>query len=248
MSDQYDYLADKYDMFMKATPFRPYIEAYTFTDVLGDVSELRVIDLATGSGVYARALAQMGAKEVVGIDVSKEMIALAEKAESDDSLGITFEVGDVTEYQADKPFDLAIAVYLLHYAATREILQQMCDRIASNIVSGGRFVTYTVNPAFAKSAGYYDKYGLYVRQLPAYRNGEKVVVQLKLGDEFTPEITFYRWDKDVINEALSTAGFKDINWVNPRLSPQWDGSQGPQNFFDEYLAIPHALIIECVKS
>ncbi|MEL6307517.1 MAG: class I SAM-dependent methyltransferase [Chloroflexota bacterium] len=249
MPDQYDYVADKYDSFMEATPFRPYVEAFTFFNVVGDVTDLNILDLATGTGSYARAVTKRGAKSVTGIDLSKEMVALAQHAEIDDPLGIHYEVGDATQFKMEQPVDLAIAVYLLHYSPTEEYLQSMCSNIASNLSSGGRFVTYLVNPKISTQQDYYEKYGLFVRTKPTHEtNGEKVVVQLDLGGEFTPEITFYRWNKETIEKALEKAGFKSIRWVDPLLSPRWDGTEGDLDHFDDYLAVPHALVLECEKA
>ncbi|MEO1289793.1 MAG: class I SAM-dependent methyltransferase, partial [Chloroflexota bacterium] len=193
MTEQYDFIADKYDSFMEATPFRPYVEAYTFFSVLGDVEGLNVLDMATGTGSYARAVAKRGAKSVLGVDVSGEMVAMAQHAENETPLGVEYSVGDATKFQAERPIDVVIAVYLIHYSPTEEYLQSMCDNIAANLESGGRFVTYLVNPDISTQGDYYEKYGLFMRTVPTHQqNGEKVVVQLDLGGDFTPEITFYR--------------------------------------------------------
>ena len=248
MDNQYNYIADKYDTFMNATPFRPYIEAYTFFNVLGDVTDLSILDLATGTGYYARAVAKMNAAKVVGIDLSEEMIALARHAEQDDPLGIVYHVADVAQFESPTSFDLGIAVYLLHYAPTQEALQTMCHQIAANLASGARFVAYQLNPNISDQSGYYEKYGLFMKTKPMYKNGERIAVQLNLGGEFTPEIVFYRWDKETIDASLRTAGFTTIRWVDPMLSADWDETKGEKNFFDNYLAIPHALIIECTKT
>lgn len=246
METQYNLLADKYDLLLKATPYRPYVEAYTFLGIVGDVTGLRVLDLATGTGYYARACAKMGATEVVAIDISDQMIEVARHAEADEPLNIHYHVGDAAQFRGDKPFDVVIAVYLLHYAPTHEILQAMCNNIAANLKPGGRFVTYQMNPQFPEQAGYHEKYGLFVTQ-PQYQDGEQLTMQLKLGGEMTPDIAVYRWNKETIGAALKAAGFKSIQWHQPRLSPEWYQSGDGADFFKDYLAHPHALVVEAVK-
>jgi hypothetical protein len=44
-------------------------------------------------------------------------------------------------------FDLVTAVYLLNYAASKDQLFGMGRSAYNNLVPGGRFVAYTVNPA-----------------------------------------------------------------------------------------------------
>lgn len=247
MDKQYNLLADKYDILLNATPFRPYIEAYTFFSILGDVKGLRVLDLATGTGYYARACAKMGAAEVVGIDVSDQMIGVAQHAEADEPLGVRYEVSDAGQFKADQPFDLVIAVYLLHYAPNREILQAMCQNIADNLKPGGRFVTYQMNPAYPDTPGYYEKYGLYVTH-PRGEDGEQLSMRLELGGEISPELAVYRWNKETLEEAFTQAGFTSIQWHQPRLSPEWQKTSDDPGFFEDYLAVPHAVIVEMVKA
>ena len=64
----YDAIADRYRE-SKWLLFRHYIERYTLFEVL---------DLACGEGVYARQFKRAGAAEVIGVDISQAMIALAE--------------------------------------------------------------------------------------------------------------------------------------------------------------------------
>ena len=49
--------------------------------MLGSVAGLGVLDLACGEGFYTRQIARDGATRVVGVDISPEMIALAEELE-----------------------------------------------------------------------------------------------------------------------------------------------------------------------
>ena len=62
-------------------------------ELVGHVKGLRVLDMATGAGRFARALARAGA-QVVAIDVALEMLSLAIQQESDRPRGIRYGHAD----------------------------------------------------------------------------------------------------------------------------------------------------------
>ena len=53
----------------------------------------RVVDVGTGTGRAAIALAARGAI-VIGLDASREMLAVAEARAAEKQVAVTFEVGD----------------------------------------------------------------------------------------------------------------------------------------------------------
>ena len=67
---------------------------YTLEQSIGALDGLDLLDLATGDGYYARHFKRRGAKRVLGVDLSLDMVTLAKAAESKEPLGITYETGD----------------------------------------------------------------------------------------------------------------------------------------------------------
>ena len=248
MSTQYNVVADQYDLSFQLSPYRLYIEAYSVFQLLGDVENLQVLELATGTGYYARALRQRGAARVVAVDIAEQMVNIGRQAEAAEPLGIEYHVGDAGQFKGDAPFDLVLAVYLLHYAPTRDALFAMCQAISNNLQPGGRFVTYQLSPDFAREPDYYlHQPGMLVTVVNATPvDGEPLPFCAKLGDMVMPEVTAYRWDQATVNAALETAGFADIRWVQPQLAPEGADKYGVETFAS-YLECPHALLIECVK-
>ncbi len=59
----------------------------------GEIAGQHVLDLACGSGLATRALAEAGAR-VVGVDSSPQMIEIAERREREQPLGITYACDD----------------------------------------------------------------------------------------------------------------------------------------------------------
>ena len=116
---QYDAIAEAYRD-SKQLPFRRAIERYTLFEALGSVRGMTVLDLACGEGFYTRLLRRAGAARVTGIDVSAEMIRLAEREEARDPLGCAYLCRDVADLEPEiGTADRIVAMYLLHYAGTR---------------------------------------------------------------------------------------------------------------------------------
>lgn len=246
MSNQYNLVADQYDLSFQLVPYRLHIEAYSLFEVLGDVTDLKVLELATGTGFYARALRRAGAAQVIGVDIADQMIQIARGAEAAEPLGIKYYVQDVSQLQGDASFDLALAVYLLHYAPTKAALLTMCQAVASHLKPGGRFVTYQLNPKISGEPNFYHDLGLSLSVQPNYIDGEAVPFAVTLGEVTLPEIMAYRWDQATVDQALTTAGFTAIRWIAPKLSPAGIELYG-SNGFAQYLSRPHAVLIECSK-
>ena len=135
---QYDTIADAYRD-SKQLPFREVIERYTLFKTLRDIRGAKVLDMACGDGFYTRLLKQAGAAQVTGVDVSIEMIRLAEQEESRNPLGCTYLHGDAAAFEPADPVDLVVATYLLNYARTREQLLRFCQVCHDALQPGGRF-------------------------------------------------------------------------------------------------------------
>jgi SAM-dependent methyltransferase len=116
--------------------------------LVGDLPGQRVLALACGCGFYTRLLKQRGAAQVLGIDISPEMVRLACAQEQEDPTGVAYRVGDATELPVLGAFELVTAVYLLNDATSKAQRRGMCRSAYNNLVAGGRFIAYTVNPVF----------------------------------------------------------------------------------------------------
>lgn len=119
----YDTIAEHYRD-SKLLPFRHFIERYTLMELLGDLRDQTVLDMACGEGVYARQFRQAGAAEVTGVDVSSAMVSLAEAQERAKPIGCRYVCADAADFKPAVPVDVVTAIYLLNYALTSEELQR----------------------------------------------------------------------------------------------------------------------------
>jgi 2-polyprenyl-3-methyl-5-hydroxy-6-metoxy-1,4-benzoquinol methylase len=111
------------------------------------VAGARVLDVACGHGRASRGLARLGA-EVVGIDISAELIARAREREATEPLGITYHVADVTDpnqWWDGVHFDGAVCEMAM---MDIDDLHGALEALAMTVRPGGWFVESMVHPCF----------------------------------------------------------------------------------------------------
>ena len=145
VADEYDRVGPRYRE-SKRLPFRRYVEEHSMFSLLPDLAGRSVVDLACGEGIYARKLRQAGADRVVGVDISPEMIALAEQAEAAEALGVRYMVADVAMVRFDEPFDIALCSYLFNYARSRDELRTLVESVHRLVRPGGWLLGATTTP------------------------------------------------------------------------------------------------------
>ena len=165
MSNQYDDadIVALYDRSFTEVPLRRYVELPSVYQILDDVTDLSILDLACGTGYYAKELRRRGAARVVGVDLSEAMIRATRAQEEKEPLGVEYVHADAGEMERLGDFDLVTGIHLLHYATSFEHLKGMCKSISRNLKPAGRFIGYQLNFDIARKAHYYDKYGFNVR-------------------------------------------------------------------------------------
>ena len=111
----------------KMLPFRTLSETPTFMKVLGnDLGGKNIIDYACGEGHYTRKIRELTQGKVVGVDISPEMVELAQSQEDKEGTTIDYRVNDCckTEFLEEfkEQFDVVTATYLLNYATNVEMI------------------------------------------------------------------------------------------------------------------------------
>jgi ubiquinone/menaquinone biosynthesis C-methylase UbiE len=243
MTTNYDPIADKYKR-SKQQPWRAYVEAFTLMRLIGDPTGKKVIDIACGEGFYTRMIRQQGAAKVTGVDLSENMIELARASEAQEPLGIDYIVADGRELGVVADYDLAVAAYFLNHAHDRAELNAMCSGIARCLKPGGRFVTVNSNPAGGFSAApSYRKYGLEMSVVGPFREGAPITWTFYLEDcRFDIEDYFLTVESH--EEAFRAAGFREIRWHQPMLSPEGASAYG-RDYWSDLLDHPPIIFIEC---
>ena len=120
----------------------------------------------------------------------------------------------------------------------------MCSGIARCLKPGGRFVTVNHNPAWDfHAAPSYRKYGLGVSVVGPFREGAPITWNFYLEDcRF--DIENYFLNVESHDEALRAAGFREIRWHQPMLSPEGASAYG-RDYWSDLLDHPPIIFIEC---
>ena len=248
MTTDYNQIANQYKK-AKEQPWRIRCELFSMMNLIGDLDGKTVIDVACGEGWLTRHLRKAGASEVVGVDISKEMIELARWQEECDPLGIEYHIEDARATGSPQEFDLCVSNWLLVYARDREELGVMCRGLAQRIKPGGRFVTLLTNPAlytWQSQPPDYRKYGISARLPASAYEGAPVVLTVYLDGEVI-EIENYYLPIEALESVLREAGFRDVAFHNMTLAPNPQGiDEG--DYWDHWLKYPFFIMIDGIKA
>lgn len=120
----------------------------TFTRAIGDLTGQVIMDYGCGNGRYARQLEVMGARQVIGVDMSPTMIAAAVAADP---------VSHVQYYEtpdnrltpiADGSVDIVVANMVFMMSPSKADLVQSFAEIQRVLAPGGRLLYCITHPAF----------------------------------------------------------------------------------------------------
>jgi SAM-dependent methyltransferase len=124
---------------LEAAPEWPTLRA-----MLPDLPNARVVDLGCGFGWFCRFAREAGAAEVLGIDVSENMLVRARETTSDPA--IVYRQADLESLALPEGvFDLVFSALTLHYL---ENLPALLAQVHRGLVSGGRFIFSVEHPIY----------------------------------------------------------------------------------------------------
>ena len=228
----YDAIAERYRE-SKWLLFRHYVERYTLVELLGDLCGRTVLDLACGEGVYARQFKRSGAAAVTGVDLSREMVALAEAEERRDPLGCRYVCEDAATFTPPAPVDIVVAIYLLNYARTRLALDRFFRASYRALRTGGRLVGFNDNMRRPPQPGAsLAKYGLERTCPHPPSEGDIIRYRITNHDGQSFEFENYYLEPATYAAAARDAGFDDFHWVDALLDPSEHGDP----YWDEFMA------------
>lgn len=131
----YDLYAGFYD---QTTAHLDSFERYDLLEMLKGVKGMKVLDLGCGTGRMTKKLLELGA-EVVGVDVSEEMLNVARKK----CRGAEFVLGDSANLPfGEGEFDLVVASFLIVHLKG---LEKSFDEVYRVLKPGGVFIVTNVN-------------------------------------------------------------------------------------------------------
>ena len=255
---EYDVIAGAYKD-SKQLSFRKCIEEYTLFETLGDISGVKALDLACGEGFYTRKLKRAGAGEVLGVDISAEMIRLAEAEERARPTGCRYLNRDAAVLALDEPVDLVVAMYLLNYARDANELLRFVRAAHAALKPGGRFVGFNDNVLSAPGGtASYALYGFEKEYTAAPikgtqsentqstgtpAEGDPIVYRFTNDDGTLFEFNNYYLSPGTYCRAFEEAGFVGFRWVDSQLHP----SEQDNGFWDGFMVAPPIIGFAAVR-
>ena len=153
------------------------------------------LDLACGQGYFSRLIAAAGA-EVIGIDLSKELIAIAKEK----SPTISYSVASA-ESTGLKKESVDVVVTVLAFENIKKIDETVAE-IQRVLKKEGRFILVMLHPAFRIPQ--YSDWGFDTKKGLQYRRVDKYLSEVKVDIERNP----HKGGKKVI----STTFHRSLQW------------------------------------
>jgi SAM-dependent methyltransferase len=241
MPTQYDGIGKEYNA-MKYLPVG-LLEQATVDAHLGDVQGLDVLDLACGAGFYSQKLVNRGARHVLGLDESEEMVQVAAGAIPTTSAGrLHFLVSDCARPFTVGAYDLVLAIWLLNYADSEEVMLTMWRNIFNNLRPGGRCLGITSNPDMLSSvfpSG--PRFGLTFTELDLPAEG---TIKNRIHAHTSQPIVFdtYTRTRALYEKTAHAAGFCHLRWL-PAQAPD-----DTQLDYTDLLRCPHLAAFEVLRA
>lgn len=130
---KHDHFASLYDVLMEDAPYDSWLQ-YAERHLL---KHGRVLDLACGTGTFSLMLAKRG-YDVVGVDLSEDMLTMAEEKARKDRVEIEFILQDMRELQGFQELE-GITIFCdgLNYLRQEKDVKQTFFLLAQALKTGG---------------------------------------------------------------------------------------------------------------
>lgn len=213
-------------------------EWHQFKNMFPDLKNKRVLDLGCGYGWHCKYAINLGAKDVLGIDISQKMIDRAMQLNKHDNIEYLVSNLDEYAYPSDS-WDVVISNLVLHYV---EDIESIFSKIFNTLKAGGTFLLNIEHPVFTSGINQdwiYDKHNkpLYWPIDNYFYPGERKTIFLK------QEITKYHHTLTQIINGLIKAGFIIQNLEEAMPSQEMLKIEGMEN----ELRRPMMLLIKASK-
>ena len=224
-----------YDAYKSESIIINYADKPSFLKLVGDVKNKRIVDYGCGSGRYTREAAKT-ALEVVGVDLSPEMIKLAEEIDRKENIMNTkYFVRDCSEILNLGQFDMVISTYFICHASSREMLTKMVKSMYESLKPNGRLCTITFNTDFDRNQSHVlHKYNVDIDIRENISEGDPIYI--KLLDSKTKEpilvLTDYYISTQVIEQVFNEVGFEDFKIHHHQL---FDEFSEYKEYLSDYL-------------
>jgi toxoflavin synthase len=245
---QYDNVAPHYAS-MEGLPGEMVATKLLRNTVANGPRDLKVLDLACGTGTYARMLLDMGvAKHVVGVDVSSEMVRIGQVMEAnrpDGSQRITFHVADCTAPLdhlglPQESFDLVMGNWLFGYASDKAELAGMWRNVITYLKPGGKYIGLQGNFHVEDHRRWDVKYGHKCTATGDLETGRKI--HIEASTEPKVEFDAYMLKPSLYEEVPVELGMREVTYREPSLQDLPDAAGENMEFWKGFLESSYCVL------
>lgn len=142
---QYSGFAEVYDLFMDNVPYdrweKRILENEKKYGLAGSEGEKKIaVDLGCGTGVMTRRLAGDGF-DMIGIDLSEDMLGIAQEMEEKDPKGILYTMQDMSSFELYGCAGLVVSCCdSVNYLLRENEMQDMMNHVSMALLPGGLFI------------------------------------------------------------------------------------------------------------
>jgi toxoflavin synthase len=124
-------------------------------------------------------------------------------------------------FEVTEPFDLVVMPFVLSLANTPEMLLNMCRAAFRNLKTGGVFLVLDDN-VFLSPENYAltEKYGFRKETEGALVEGAKIVYTIPVDEDDVIVVQETYFSKQTWENCVKNAGFRDVTWHTPQISPE----------------------------
>lgn len=122
-------------------------EWHILKNMLPDFNEKNVLDIGCGFGWHCRYASSEGAKSVLGIDISSEMLKVAKNKTDDNKIEYRCMAMEDMNFSKGE-FDIVISSLALHY--TKDF-DEICKKVHGYLSSKGNFIFSVEHPIFTSN-------------------------------------------------------------------------------------------------
>lgn len=119
-------------------------EWHALKKMLPEFKNRRVLDLGCGFGWHCKYAEQNGATEIIGLDISENMLETAKSKNGSEK--IKYIQGAIEDIEfPDSYFEVVMSSLAIHYVKSFE---DVCNKVSKILKSGGSFVFSAEHPVF----------------------------------------------------------------------------------------------------
>jgi ubiquinone/menaquinone biosynthesis C-methylase UbiE len=228
---------------------RQYVIDPAILEMLGRVEEKRILDAGCGNGYLCRLLSKKGA-EMVGVDVSKRAIEIAEDIEKNEPMNIEYHVGSVCNLSmcSDDEFDAVVSNLVLQ---DLQNIDKAVEELQRVLKPEGKLVFSIMHPCFSSA----PVHGWVRKPVDSNRKEDRIYWKVdryfdRSIEEWTyfdlpPIYSFHRPLSDYM-KVLVKNGFTITDFEEP-VPTDKDMEEHYKEFGNEYDRIPWFLIIGAIN-